>query len=51
LEDQGVEERIILKWIFKECVGRGMDWLDVAHDRERGEDVVNAVMDLRFHKM
>ena len=25
----------------------GMDWMDVAHDRERWRAVVNAVMNLR----
>jgi hypothetical protein len=31
----GVDERIILKWIFKKCDGGGMDWIDVAQDRDR----------------
>jgi hypothetical protein len=34
LEDQGVDGRVILKWIF-EKFKRGMDWIDLAQDRER----------------
>ena len=29
----------------------GMDWLDLAKDRDRCRAVVNAVMNLGFHKM
>jgi hypothetical protein len=28
-----------------------MDWIDVNHDRHRRRAVVNAAMNLRFHKM
>jgi hypothetical protein len=35
LEDLGVNERIILEWIIKEWDGRGMDWIDLAQDRDR----------------
>jgi hypothetical protein len=34
LEDPGVDGRIILKCIFKMCDG-GMDWIDMAQDRDR----------------
>jgi hypothetical protein len=34
LEDQGVDGRIILKWIFKKWDG-GMDWIGMAQDRDR----------------
>jgi hypothetical protein len=34
LEDTGVDERIILKWIFEKLDG-GMDWIYLAQDRDR----------------
>jgi hypothetical protein len=43
LEDPGVDGRIVLKWIFKKWDG-GMDWIDLAQDRDRWRAVVNAVM-------
>jgi len=46
LEDLSIDERIILKWIFKELDG-GMDWIDVAQDRSRWRAAVNAVMNLQ----
>jgi hypothetical protein len=46
LEDPGVDGRIILKWIFEKWDG-GMDWIDLAQDRDRWRAVVNAVMNLR----
>jgi hypothetical protein len=48
LEDPGVDGRIILKWIFKKWDGGGgMDWIDMAQDRDRWRALVNAVMNLR----
>jgi hypothetical protein len=36
LEDPGVDGRIILKWIFRKWDGGGgMDWIDMAQDRDR----------------
>jgi hypothetical protein len=46
LEDPGIDGRIILKWIFKKWDG-GMNWIDMAHDRHRWQDLVNVVMNLR----
>jgi hypothetical protein len=46
LEDKGVDGRKILKG-FRE-VGWGMDWIDLAQDRDRWLAVVNAVMNLRL---
>jgi hypothetical protein len=45
LEDAGVDGRIILKWILEKWNG-GMDWIDLAEDRDRLR-VVNTVMNLR----
>jgi hypothetical protein len=46
LEDFGVGRRVILKWIFKKMDG-GVDWIDLAQDRDRRRALVNAVMNLR----
>ena len=46
LEDLGVDGRIILEWILEKWDG-GMDWIDLAQDRDGWRAVVNAVMNLR----
>jgi hypothetical protein len=46
LEDPGIDGRIILKLIFTKWEG-GMDWIDMAQDRDRWRALVNAVMKLR----
>jgi hypothetical protein len=46
LKDPGVDGRIILKWIFERLDG-GMDWINLAQDRDRWRALVNAVTNLR----
>ena len=50
LEDPGVGGRIILRWIFRKWDG-GMDWIDLAVDRDRWRAVVKSVMNTGFLKM
>jgi hypothetical protein len=47
LGDPDVDGRIILKWIFKKCDG-GMDWIELAQDRDKWRAGMNAVMNLRI---
>jgi len=35
LEDLGTDGSIILKRIFKNWIGKGMDWIDLPQDRDR----------------
>jgi hypothetical protein len=42
LEDLGIDGRIISRWIFRNRAG-GMDWFDLAQDRDRWQALVNAV--------
>jgi hypothetical protein len=46
LGDPGVDESILLKWIFKKWDG-DMDWIELAQDRDRWHALENAVMNLR----
>jgi hypothetical protein len=46
LGDPGVDGRIILNWIFKKWEG-GMDWIELAEDRDMWQALVNAVMNFR----
>jgi hypothetical protein len=47
LGDPGVDGRTILKWILKKWDG-GVDWIELAQDRDRWQALVNAVMNFRF---
>jgi hypothetical protein len=44
--DIGLDGRIILKWILKQWYG-GMDWIDLAQDKDSWQALVNAVMNLQ----
>ena len=46
MKDPGVDGRITLKWTFKKLNG-GMDWIDLAQERDRWRAVVKEVMELR----
>jgi hypothetical protein len=46
LKDPGIDGRIILKWIF-ERLGGGVDWIDLAEDRDRWWALVYTVMNFR----
>jgi hypothetical protein len=39
-----------IKMDLREIGWDGMDWIDVAQDRDQWRALVNAVMNLRFHK-
>jgi len=43
LEDVGMDERIILNWIFKKWDG-SMDWIDLTQDRDGWWAFENATM-------
>jgi hypothetical protein len=48
LENTGIDERIVLKWVFRKLDGgRGMDWMELAQDRDRWHALVTAGMNLR----
>jgi len=46
LGEPGIDEKIILRWIFRIVCGV-MDWVELAQDRDRWRALVNAVMNLR----
>jgi len=38
---------IILRWIFRKWDLKGIDWIDLAQDKDRWRELVNAVINLR----
>jgi hypothetical protein len=46
VKEPGVDGRIILRWVYRKWIG-GMDWIDLAQDRDRLWALVNTVIDLR----
>ena len=49
VEDPGIGGKIILKYIFKKCYG-GMDWINLAQDRDRCWALVDRIMTLVVSK-
>jgi len=47
LGDPNLDGRTILRWIFREWEVGGVDWIELAQDRDRWRALVNAVMNLR----
>jgi hypothetical protein len=47
MEDPGIDEMIILRWIFRKWDGGAMDWIDLAYNRERWRALVTALMNFR----
>ena len=47
LGDPVVDGMIILRWFFRKWDVWGMDWIELAQDRNRWRALVNAVMNLR----
>jgi hypothetical protein len=47
LGNPGIDGRIILSSIFKKWDVGGMDWIELAQERDRWRALVNAVMNLR----
>ena len=47
LGDPGLDGRIIFRWIFRQWDVGGMDWIELAQDRDRWRALVNAVMNFR----
>ena len=48
LEDPDVYGRIILLWNFRELGCGGMNWINLAQDRDRWRALVNAVINLHI---
>jgi len=46
-ETQALDGRIILRWIFRKWDVGGMDWIELAQDRDKWWALVNVVVKLR----
>ena len=44
LDDPSVDGWIILRWIFRKWDEGGMEWIDLAEDRNRWRALVNEVI-------
>jgi hypothetical protein len=49
LGDPDVDERIILRWTFRKWFVGGMDWFELAQDRDRWRALANVVVNIRVH--
>jgi len=47
LEDTSLSGKIILRWSSGSAMG-GMDWIELAQDKNRRQTLVNTVMNFRF---
>ena len=47
MEEKGVDEKIILKLVFKKLHG-GTDWIGLPQNRDKWRDLVNTVMNLQM---
>jgi hypothetical protein len=47
LGDPSIDGRIILRWIFRKWDVGGMDWIELAQDKDRWRALVNAIMNLQ----
>jgi len=46
LGDPGIYGSIILRWIFRKLDVGGMDWIELAQDKDRWRTLVTAVIEL-----
>jgi hypothetical protein len=45
-KDPGIDGRIIVIWILRKWDVGDIDWIELAQDRDRWRELVNAVMNL-----
>ena len=44
---RGIDGKIVLRWIFSKWDVGGMNWIELAQDRDRWRALVNAVLNLQ----